>query len=106
MYKVIVTLMAAAFLATNPALAKPDHAKNGNKGLPPGLEKKAERGQPLPPGWQKKVHKGDILEASIYAHATFLSPVGKDGSVKVEIEGNLFRIHKETHKVLEVLKAH
>ncbi|PSL16803.1 hypothetical protein CLV44_101203 [Marinobacterium halophilum] len=36
------------------------------RGLPPGLQKKLERGGRLPPGWQDKVRRGEVLDAELY----------------------------------------
>ncbi len=76
---------------------------NKDKGLPPGLEKKAERGQDLPPGWKKKLRKGYIIEPEIFNHATIISPVNALGEVKIKIQDELLKIHKETKKIIEIL---
>ncbi|UTW12483.1 hypothetical protein [Marinobacterium rhizophilum] len=39
------------------------------KTLPPGLQKKLERGGDLPPGWQKKVARGEVLEPDLRRRA-------------------------------------
>ncbi len=36
--------------------------RDQERGLPPGLAKKLQRGKPLPPGWQKKVQGGYVIE--------------------------------------------
>jgi hypothetical protein len=36
------------------------------KSLPPGLEKKLDRGGELPPGWRDKVRRGEVLDADLY----------------------------------------
>jgi hypothetical protein len=46
---------------------------NKEKSLPPGLQKKSERGQSLPPGWQKKLIVGTILENDIYKHGKMIA---------------------------------
>ena len=43
------------------------HGKN--KSLPPGLQKKLERGGDLPPGWQDKVARGEVLEPDLLRRA-------------------------------------
>ncbi|MCP8688653.1 hypothetical protein [Marinobacterium sedimentorum] len=40
-----------------------------HKSLPPGLQKKLDRGGELPPGWQKKVARGEVLEPDLRRHA-------------------------------------
>jgi len=96
----ILILFFMASLITGPAFAK----QNTEKPLPPGLHKKAERGQPLPPGWQKKLSKGDILDDSIYARGRVVVPVGNDGSVTIEVEGTILKLHEKTRKIIEILK--
>jgi len=50
--KKLIVIMLGAFILSNTAVAKPDKDK-GHKSLPPGLEKKMERGQQLPPGGKR-----------------------------------------------------
>lgn len=92
-------LAACLMLSTAPVLAK-----NKNQ-LPPGLQKKLERGGELPPGWQKKWHKGDRLDDDIYARGTIVVPFGKDGSITVDIEGVLMRVHEHTHEIFDILTS-
>ena len=56
------TALLAGLLANELAEAK----DNKQKQLPPGLEKKVERGGELPPGWQKKITVGSILDRRVY----------------------------------------
>ncbi|WP_020682511.1 hypothetical protein [Marinobacterium rhizophilum] len=46
-----------------------DTAHGGAKSLPPGLQKKLERGGDLPPGWQDKVARGEVLEPDLMRRA-------------------------------------
>jgi len=46
-----------------------DKAHGGAKSLPPGLQKKLERGGDLPPGWQDKVARGEVLEPDLMRRA-------------------------------------
>ena len=52
----VVAGLVLSLMAPISVFAKDDqehkHHKN-DKDLPPGLQKKVNRGQPLPPGWQK-----------------------------------------------------
>ena len=41
-------------------------AKKDKNQLPPGLHKKAGKGQQLPPGWQKKLRKGSVLDKVVF----------------------------------------
>ncbi|QEW07006.1 hypothetical protein [Nitrincola iocasae] len=36
------------------------------RALPPGLQRKLDRGGSLPPGWQNKLARGEVLSADIY----------------------------------------
>ncbi|MDI3326431.1 hypothetical protein QKW35_18790 [Pontibacterium granulatum] len=49
-----------------------DHGEKGHKGgkvkdLPPGLQKKLDRGGELPPGWQRKLERGDVVDREVRA---------------------------------------
>jgi len=90
-------------LVAGPAYAKNDMGNGKNKHLPPGLHKKLEKGKPLPPGWQKKLSKGDILDESIYARGRVIVPLGKDGTVSIEVEGSILKLHEKTRKIIEIL---
>ncbi len=103
-----VTVCAFAVgLVTGPVYAKPDHNKNNHphngQGLPPGLYKKHKNGKPLPPGWQKKLHRGDILDDSIYARGRIVVPLGKDGSISIEVEGTFITLHEKTRTIIGVM---
>lgn len=104
----LVTVCAfAVTLVTGPVYAKPDHSKHNHshngQGLPPGLYKNLKRGKPLPPGWQKKLHKGDILDDYIYARGRIIVPLGKDGSVSIEVEGTFIKLHEKTRMIIGVM---
>lgn len=72
------------------------------KGLPPGLQKKSERGQSLPPGWQKKLIVGNILEKDIYKHGKIVATDNR-GLVTISIEGKLIKLIKDTREIVEIL---
>jgi hypothetical protein len=90
-------------LIAGTAYAKSSKAKNKDKGLPPGLHKKAEKGKPLPPGWQKKLSKGDILDKSIYSRGKIVVPLGKDGTISIEVEGTILKLHEKTRKIIGIV---
>ncbi|MBB5211239.1 hypothetical protein [Microbulbifer hydrolyticus] len=101
MLKSLTTALVAIALAVpaTTALAKPD--KHGD--LPPGLQKKVNRGGELPPGWKKKLQRGYVLEDEIYRHAVVVHPVDDRGLVTVRIEGELVRLVHATHEIVDIL---
>jgi hypothetical protein len=97
--KHIITLLALMGLIVGPAYAKKDKTSQ----LPPGLQKKVERGQSLPPGWQKKLAKGEILDKYIYQQGQVVIPVDNNGLITIRLEGKLVRLYEATREVVEVL---
>jgi hypothetical protein len=104
MKKLILTasLVALLPLMTAEVLAHPQ--KDG--GLPPGLQKKLERGGELPPGWKKKLVRGAVLEAEIYRHGVIVVPLDDHGLVTISIEGELVRLIHATHEIVDILSHH
>ena len=102
MKKILIKLFVLSLIAGT-AYAKSSKAKNKDKGLPPGLHKKAEKGKPLPPGWQKKLSKGDILDKSIYSRGKIVVPLGKDGTISIEVEGTILKLHEKTRKIIGIV---
>lgn len=78
--------------------AKPDR----EKGLPPGLAKKAERGQPLPPGWQKKLQKGQTLDKAVYDHGRVVVPLDDKGYISIRVEDKVIRLLNATREIIDV----
>ena len=76
------------------------------KELPSGLQKKLERGGTLPPGWQDKLAKGQIIDQSILGNGMIVT--GKYPRIKntevYEVENKIFRIHRDTKEILDILK--
>lgn len=76
------------------------------KELPSGLEKKLERGGTLPPGWQNKLAKGQIIDQNILGNGSIVT--GKYPRIKntevYEVENKIFRIHRDTKEILDILK--
>lgn len=79
------------------------------KTLPPGLQKKVERGGELPPGWQKKIARGEVIDARVYEHSRPLPPElvkrlppYPRGTVVVTIEGKVVRLMEATLTILDV----
>ena len=108
-----ISTIAIAFLAS-PALAKkPKHAqkhaeKHGQKHkykkkrLPPGLQKKVDRGQALPPGWQKKVARGQVLDVRVYRHGRVIVPFDRYGAVSILVDDRVIRLIHATRVILDV----
>lgn len=86
------------------ALAKHEHEQGKkDKDLPPGLQKKVNRGEPLPPGWQKKLRHGDILEADIYNRGRIVVPLDRDGIISIQVEGALIKLDDKSRKILDIV---
>ena len=80
------------------------------KKLPPGLQKKLERGGELPPGWQTKVNRGEVLDAELLRHAQPLPdelrnslPILQDGTEMRRIGDKIVRIMEGNGTVLDVI---
>ena len=98
--KIAAVLTATLLLAVIPLSAKPEKEY---KTLPPGLAKKADEGKPLPPGWQKKLHKGDILDKEIYARGKVVVPLGKDGTVTINVDGTLLKLYEQSRRIIDIV---
>ncbi len=112
----IAMVVAAALLVAGTAVAAesadregpPGHAKQ--RQLPPGLQKKLERGGELPPGWQKKVQRGEVIDAELYALgkpvprtiADRLPAPDQAGTQDVVIENKVIRVLDATRTILDV----
>jgi hypothetical protein len=104
-----VVLLISAVLMCSTAMAKGDKGPQGSEALPPGLQKKMERGGRLPPGWQKKLNRGEVLEAELYrlgepvsAQLRLRLPLGPHGSVELRLENKIVRIDRESRVILDV----
>lgn len=101
MRTIVYTLAITVFLAGSPL----SYAKNGKeKGLPPGLQKKAARGEALPPGWQKKLARGEVLDPKVYKQGKVVVPADPRGIITIRIDDRLLKIHKDTRKIIDILK--
>ncbi|QQD17163.1 hypothetical protein I6N98_12400 [Spongiibacter nanhainus] len=90
-----LAVLAAGFLVA-PTFAAPPHS------LPPGLEKKAARGD-LPPGWQKKLAVGHRLDRDVYHHAQVIHTSRDRDIVTVQIEDRRLRLLAETLEIIDIL---
>lgn len=79
------------------------HAAPGhNDGLPPGLQKKVERGEGLPPGWAKKLGRGDYFPQRYY-HYGEVSRVD-DRYDRIRLEDRIYRVIRDTREIVEILQ--
>lgn len=86
------------------------HKDKKQKQLPPGLQKKLERGGQLPPGWQMKVARGEVLDAELYAQSRSLPsdiidllPVNPKGTSIRQIDDRIVRVMDATNVIVDVL---
>lgn len=84
---------------TAPALAESPHGGE----LPPGLQKKVERGEPLPPGWERKLNyrKGDYFDRELLRYGDVRNIDG--GRQRVEVEDRVYTILKDTREIIDIL---
>ncbi len=97
------SLMFGAFLAflvgANTVAAKPA----SDSGLPPGLQKKVEQGQPLPPGWQKKLsyRRGDRFDRDLLRYGD-IRDLGNNRQ-RIELEDKIYTVIKDTREIIDIL---
>jgi hypothetical protein len=84
-------------------------AAGGQRQLPPGLQRKMERGGELPPGWQRKVERGEVLSQEQVRHGRRIDdellrrlPPQPEGTVIMETEDQVIRVLETTGEVLDV----
>lgn len=80
------------------------------KSLPPGLQKKLERGGELPPGWYDKVHRGEVLDADLYRRGERLPReymerlgYGSEASELIILGDKVVRVAQGRGTVLDVI---
>lgn len=105
-----IVVMLAFLLAAGPALAGKDHGKHNGTPLPPGLQKKVERGGALPPGWQKKLTRGSIMEDEYYSRAVVIPksspeyiPDTTPGTQLLKIQDRIYRIKRDTKEIVDIV---
>lgn len=92
-------VFVSMIVGTVPALAKSPH--DGQ--LPPGLQKKVDRGEPLPPGWQRKLNyrEGDHFDRELLRYGDVRDIDG--GRQRVEVEDRVYTILKDTREIIDIL---
>lgn len=93
-----LVVVLTSFMVNGEALAKKEHDKT----LPPGLAKKAAKGQALPPGWQKKLAVGDTLDQKVYEQSKVVSR-SDDGIVTIKVEGKILKVIEHTKEIVEII---
>lgn len=93
----IIASLCTGF-AMNNALAKID------KQLPPGLQKKVDRGQALPSGWQMKLAKGKKMDEAVYKKGEIIIPINEHGEITLRVDDKVVRLYKATKEIIEILK--
>ncbi|MGD8430269.1 MAG: hypothetical protein PVH31_07660 [Ectothiorhodospiraceae bacterium] len=93
----VLLLAIAATVTTGTALAG-----NGNGKLPPGLQKKVDRGGSLPPGWQRNLEVGHTLDKAVYQEGTVTAE--DDGVVTISVDDRIVRVVEDTREILEILR--
>jgi len=99
----LLFVCVALMLVCGSAYAKKDKDHEKANSLPPGLQKNYDRGKPLPPGWQKKLSIGEIIDNEIYERGRVVVPLGKDGTISIEIEGTIIKLHENTREIINIL---
>lgn len=93
-----IATIAASLCISAPSFAKHDKEKK----LPPGLQKKLQRGGELPPGWQKKLAKGSILERDLYDRAHIISPLDVHGHEIIRLDDTTMRVLRATGEIIHI----
>ena len=90
------------------------HPRKGKKpkSLPPGLQKKLDRGGSLPPGWEMKFRKGEVLPVEVYEQCHPLPrevlvklPPQPPGTVIITLGGKVARLLAATREILDVFEV-
>lgn len=100
---VIIAGLAFSLITPMLAFAKHGNEPDKDKDLPPGLQKKVERGEPLPPGWQKKLRRGDVLDYDIYNRGRIVAPLDRDGRISIEVDGSIIKLDQKSRQILDVV---
>ena len=86
--------------------------KKSKKKLPPGLQKKVDRGGELPPGWKKKLEVGTVLEPQVDEVAKTLPeeilarlPDIPEGTEILEVGGEIVRVIESTREIVDILSG-
>lgn len=91
------------------AVAKQEQGQGKQKSLPPGLQKKLDRGGELPPGWQKKLERGQVLDAELERQAKPVSrtiferlPKSIEETEDLQVEDRVVRVFKDSRRIRDI----
>jgi hypothetical protein len=99
---------------TTATVIETKHPRKGKKpkNLPPGLQKKLDRGGSLPPGWENKFRRGEILPVEVYQQCHPLPrevmvqlPPQPPGTILISIGGKVARLLSATREILDVFEV-
>lgn len=84
--------------------------KKKEKPLPPGLQKKLDRGGELPPGWKKKLEVGETLDPEVAQQANSLPqdilkrfPEVEEGIEILEVGGEIIKVVEDSLEIIDIL---
>lgn len=84
--------------------------KGKKKDLPPGLQKKLERGGELPPGWQKKLARGEVLDPELRYQSEYLPDdllsrleTGDAATEILRIQDKIVRVSKGEGTIIDMI---
>ncbi|MGP4845269.1 hypothetical protein ACTXGQ_14120 [Marinobacter sp. 1Y8] len=69
--------------------------------LPPGLQKKVDRGEALPPGWAKKLSRGDRFPEEYYRYGEVYRV--DDRYDRIRLEDRIYRVIRDTREIVDIL---
>ncbi|MCE2572417.1 hypothetical protein [Motilimonas eburnea] len=99
----LVLFFVGSLLLAGQVHAKNDKHDKQQKVLPPGLEKKVDRGGELPPGWKKKLRRGDILDWDIYRFGHKRPGNKNDKYEWIDIDNDTIKVIKNTREIVDIL---
>jgi len=101
--KLMISSVILSLFMSGSVLAKhDDDGYKKSKRLPPGLQKKIERGGELPPGWQKKIAEGQVIDRDLYRRSRILSPVDIHGEQIIRLDDRTMRIIEATGEIIHI----
>jgi hypothetical protein len=103
--KLMISSVILSLFISGSVLAKhydDDDGYKKSKRLPPGLQKKLDRGGELPPGWQKKIAEGQVIDRDLYRRSKILSPINVHGEQIIRLDDRTMRIIEATGEIIHI----